>query len=85
MTEAVLDHLAKLEPLAPLHQPHNLAPIREMMKAAPQIPQIACFDTAFHRTQSTLAQTFALPRRFSEEGVRRYGFHGLSYEFLACA
>jgi acetate kinase len=83
MTETVLDDLAKLEPLAPLHQPHNLAPIRTIMKAAPQIPQIACFDTAFHRTQSDLAQAFALPRRFAEEGVRRYGFHGLSYEFLA--
>jgi acetate kinase len=83
VSETVLDDLAKLEPLAPLHQPHNLAPIRAIMKAAPQIPQIACFDTAFHRSQSNLAQTFALPRRFREEGVRRYGFHGLSYEFLA--
>jgi acetate kinase len=82
VTEAVLSDLAKLEPLAPLHQPHNLAPIRTIMKFAPQIPQIACFDTAFHRTQSNLAQAFALPRRFAEEGVRRYGFHGLSYEFL---
>jgi acetate kinase len=82
VTETVLDDLAKLEPLAPLHQPHNLAPIHAIMMAAPQIPQIACFDTAFHRTQSNLAQAFALPRRFSEEGVRRYGFHGLSYEFL---
>jgi acetate kinase len=83
VTETVLDDLAKLAPLAPLHQPHNLAPIRAIMKAAPQIPQIACFDTAFHRAQSNLAQAFALPRRFCEEGVRRYGFHGLSYEFLA--
>jgi acetate kinase len=82
VTEAVLADLVKLEPLAPLHQPHNLAPIRAILKAAPQIPQIACFDTAFHRTQSNLAQAFALPRRFAEEGVRRYGFHGLSYEFL---
>jgi acetate kinase len=82
VNEAVLNDLAALEPLAPLHQPHNLAPIRAILKAAPQIPQIACFDTAFHRTQSNLAQAFALPRRFAEEGVRRYGFHGLSYEFL---
>jgi acetate kinase len=82
VTEAVLDDLAKLEPLAPLHQPHNLAPIRAILKAAPEVPQIACFDTAFHRSQSNLAQAFALPRRFAEEGVRRYGFHGLSYEFL---
>jgi acetate kinase len=83
VTEAVLAELAKLEPLAPLHQPHNLAPMRAIMKAVPEIPQIACFDTAFHRTQSSLAQAFALPRHFGEEGVRRYGFHGLSYEFLA--
>ena len=62
VTETVLDDLAKLAPLAPLHQPHNLAPIRAIMKAAPQIPQIACFDTAFHRAQSNLAQAFALPR-----------------------
>jgi acetate kinase len=82
VTEAVLKDLAELEPLAPLHQPHNLAPIRAIMKAAPQIPQIACFDTAFHRTQSNLAQAFALPRRFAEEGVRRDGLHGLSYDFL---
>jgi acetate kinase len=82
ITKAVLDDLAKLEPLAPLHQPHNLAPIRSILRTASNIPQIACFDTAFHRTQSNLAQTFALPRSFAEEGVRRYGFHGLSYEFL---
>jgi acetate kinase len=73
---------ASMEPLAPLHQPHNLAPIRAILMAAPEVPQIACFDTAFHRTQSSLAQAFALPRRFAEEGVRRYGFHGLSYDFL---
>jgi acetate kinase len=82
VTEAVLDDLAELTPLAPLHEPHNIAPMRAIMKAAPQLPQIACFDTAFHRTQSNLAQAFALPRRFANEGVRRYGFHGLSYEFL---
>ena len=78
----VLAALAALEPLAPLHQPHNLAPIRAIFTAAPQVPQVACFDTAFHRGQSHLAQSFALPRRLSEEGVRRYGFHGLSYEYL---
>lgn len=82
VTEAVLDDLSKLIPLAPLHQPHNLDPIRTILKVAPQIPQVACFDTAFHRSQSPLAQAFALPRRFSDAGVRRYGFHGLSYEFL---
>jgi acetate kinase len=78
MTEAVLEDLAKLERLTPLHQPHNLAPIRAIMQLAPQIPQVACFDTAFHRTQSNLAQAFALPRRFADEGVRLYRFHGLS-------
>ncbi len=82
VTQGVLDDLAKLAPLAPLHQPHNLAPIRTIMNVAPQTPQVACFDTAFHRSQSHLAQAFALPRRFADAGVRRYGFHGLSYEFL---
>ena len=82
VTQGVLDDLAKLSPLAPLHQPHNLAPIRTIMRVAPQIPQVACFDTAFHRSQSHLAQAFALPRRFADAGVRRYGFHGLSYAYL---
>ena len=82
VTQGVLDDLARLAPLAPLHQPHNLAPIRTILNVAPQIPQVACFDTAFHRSQSHLAQAFALPRRFTDAGVRRYGFHGLSYEFL---
>jgi acetate kinase len=77
-----VDDLARLAPLAPLHQSHNLAPIRTILNVAPQIPQVACFDTAFHRSQSYLAQAFALPRQFSDAGVRRYGFHGLSYEFL---
>jgi acetate kinase len=83
VTEAVLDDLAELTPLAPLHEPHNVAPMRAIMTAAPLLPQIACFDTGFHRTQPNLAQAFALPRRFAEEGIRRYGFHGLSYEYLA--
>ena len=78
----VLETLARLIPLAPLHQPHNLAPIRVIAQAAPNLPQVACFDTAFHRSQPSLAQAFALPRQLSEEGVRRYGFHGLSYEFI---
>jgi acetate kinase len=78
----VLAELAKLVPLAPLHQPHNLAPIHTIFDAVPHIPQIACFDTAFHRSQSHIAQSFALPGRYAEEGVRRYGFHGLSYEYL---
>jgi acetate kinase len=78
----VLDELSRLIPLAPLHQPHNLAPIRTILDVAPHIPQIACFDTAFHRAQPHVAQAFALPRWLSEAGVRRYGFHGLSYEYL---
>ena len=79
----VLRELEALVPLAPLHQPHNLAPIRAIAKQAPTLPQVACFDTSFHRTQKPLAQTFALPFEFHERGVRRYGFHGLSYEFIA--
>lgn len=79
---AVLEALVRLAPLAPLHQPHNLAPIRTIFEAAPHIPQVACFDTSFHRTQSHVAQAFALPRQFTDTGVRRYGFHGLSYEYL---
>jgi acetate kinase len=78
----VLAALTALVPLAPLHQPHNLAPIRAIAEAAPHLPQVACFDTAFHRSQPPLAQSFALPRKLSESGVRRYGFHGLSYEYV---
>ncbi len=80
---AVMAALTRLIPLAPLHQPHNLAPIRAIAEAVPDMPQVACFDTAFHRSQTRVAQSFALPRRFADEGVRRYGFHGLSYEFIA--
>ena len=79
----VLAEIERLIPLAPLHQPHHLAAIRAVARAAPALPQVACFDTAFHRTQSHLAQAFALPRFLSEQGVRRYGFHGLSYEYVA--
>jgi acetate kinase len=78
----LLEKLARLIPLAPLHQPHNLAPIRAILEAAPNIPQIACFDTAFHRSQPYLAQSFAIPRKLTAAGIRRYGFHGISYEFL---
>jgi acetate kinase len=66
-----------------LHQPHNLAAISALLKSMPSTPQVACFDTAFHRTQPALAQCFAIPRRFADEGVRHYGFHGLSYEYIA--
>ncbi len=79
---------AKLEtfaPLAPGHQPHNLAGVRAARSRWPNAPQVACFDTAFHRTQSRLAQEFALPRRYAEQGVIRYGFHGLSYDYIAHA
>jgi acetate kinase len=79
----VLAALEGLVPLAPLHQPHNLAAVRAVGRLAPDAPQVACFDTAFHRTQPEVAQRFGLPRRFADDGVRRYGFHGLSYEFIA--
>ena len=78
----VMAALAALAPLAPLHQPHNLGPIETIAELAPQMPQVACFDTAFHRSQPPLAQLFALPRKFTDAGVRRYGFHGLSYEYV---
>jgi len=78
-----LGALKVLIPLAPLHQPHNLAAIEAVYQHAPQLPQVACFDTAFHRTQPPVAQLFALPRRYAQEGVRRYGFHGISYEYIA--
>ena len=80
---AVTVGLRRLIPLAPLHQPHNLAAIDALSKLHPTLPQIACFDTAFHHTQSEVAAAFALPRRLAAEGIRRYGFHGLSYEYIA--
>jgi len=75
--------IEKLVPLAPLHQPHNLAPIQRLLKRVPEIPQVACFDTSFHRTNPDIAQRFALPETLHEAGVRRYGFHGLSYEYIS--
>jgi acetate kinase len=81
--ESVFAALEKLTPLAPLHQPHNLAAIRAMGEMQAQVPQIACFDTAFHRTHPQLADMYALPWEYYEAGVRRYGFHGLSYEYIA--
>lgn len=78
--------IARLEafcPLAPLHQPHNLAAIREIARMAPHLHQVACFDTAFHHAMPAVATRLALPRRFAEKGLRRYGFHGLSYEYIA--
>jgi acetate kinase len=85
VTEEVLEALKALVPLVPLHQPHNLAAIEAVSRRAPRLPQVACFDTAFHTTQPPVARAFALPRRYAEEGVRRYGFHGLSYEYIASA
>ena len=75
--------LEALSPFAPLHQPHNLAGIRAAMESFPGVPQVACFDTAFHRNHPWVNDTFALPRSFYDEGVRRYGFHGLSYDYVS--
>lgn len=82
VTAPILEALETLIPLAPLHQPHNLAAIQIIAKRNPHLPQLACFDTAFHATQPHLARLFALPRAYSDEGIIRYGFHGLSYEYI---
>jgi len=79
----VLAELERLIPLVPLHQPYNLAPIKALRERRPEMPQVACFDTAFHRAQPEVAQAFALPRAYTEKGIRRYGFHGISYEYIA--
>ncbi|MEB8386534.1 acetate/propionate family kinase [Rhodobacteraceae bacterium KMM 6894] len=81
----VLKQLETLVPLAPLHQPHNIAAIRAVSKWQPDVAQVACFDTSFHRTQDHLAQLFALPRHLTDQGILRYGFHGLSYDYIASA
>lgn len=81
----VISRLERLVALAPLHQPHNLAPIRSILTKLPTLPQVACFDTAFHRTHGPLADHYAIPYQLHAEGVRRYGFHGLSYEYVAKA
>jgi acetate kinase len=81
--DAVLAKLARYEPLAPLHQPNNLAPILSIRARFPDLPQVACFDTAFHRGRSPIADHYAIPEELYAEGVRRYGFHGLSYEYVA--
>ena len=78
----ILERLAKLNSLAPLHQPHNLQGIRAFQRAFPELPQVACFDTAFHASLSEMDYEFALPRALTEQGVRRYGFHGLSYQYV---
>jgi acetate kinase len=79
----VLDRLARFVPLAPLHQPNNLAPIKAILQRQPQVLQVACFDTAFHRGHPEVADRFAIPEPLYAEGVRRYGFHGLSYEYIS--
>lgn len=83
--DEVLAEIERLIPLAPLHNPHNLTPIRALKEGFPTLPQVACFDTAFHRTMPKVAQTYAIPRALTEEGVVRYGFHGSSFEYVAQA
>jgi acetate kinase len=83
VSDDLLAALDRLAPLAPLHEPHNIAPIRAIAAARPGLPQVVCFDTAFHHTMPKVATRFALPRDYEEAGVRRYGFHGLSYEYIA--
>lgn len=83
LDDNIIEHLTRLIPLAPLHQPHNLDGVDALRTLMPEVPQVACFDTAFHRTQAPVAQAFALPRWITGEGVKRYGFHGLSYEYIA--
>jgi len=83
LTEDVIERLTALTPLAPLHQPHNLACIHAAIATFPHAAQVACFDTAFHRGQPWVNDTFAIPKKFYQKGVRRYGFHGLSYDFIS--
>jgi acetate kinase len=83
ISDVVLDRLERFVPLAPLHQPNNLAPIRAILERQPRLLQVACFDTAFHRGHPEVADRFAIPEPFYAEGVRRYGFHGLSYEYIS--
>jgi acetate kinase len=83
VTSEIVEHLQRFVPLAPLHQPNNLAPIRAILERQPGVFQVACFDTAFHRSHPEVADRFAIPEHLYEEGVRRYGFHGLSYEYIS--
>ena len=83
LDETVLAALEKLNPLAPLHQPHNLSPVQALLALRPGLPQVGCFDTAFHATMPPTARRFGLPRNLEESGVKRYGFHGLSYDYIA--
>jgi acetate kinase len=83
VSDAIIARLERFAPLAPLHQPNNLGPIRAIFERQPQLPQVACFDTAFHRGHPEVADRYAIPEALHAEGVRRYGFHGLSYEYIA--
>jgi acetate kinase len=83
VSESILVKLRALTSLAPLHQPHNLLAINAVFRSAPNLPQVACFDTSFHHTQVPLAKLFAIPQKYADDGVLRYGFHGLSYEYIA--
>lgn len=85
ITPEIVDRLERYVSLAPLHQPFNLGPIRTILGRFPDLPQVACFDTAFHRSHAAVTDCYALPRSFYDEGIRRYGFHGLSYEYIASA
>ena len=81
-TTSILNELSKLNVLAPLHQPHNIEGVRAFANAFPDIPQVLCFDTAYHKTVSSIESAFALPAEITSQGVRRYGFHGLSYQYI---
>lgn len=83
LNPAIIEAMDRLTPLAPLHQPRSLAPVRAIAALQPDLPQVGCFDTAFHRTIDPLVRRFALPQKYEREGLRRYGFHGLSYEYIA--
>src|SRR5437867_4307723 len=83
VTPETLQALERFIPLAPLHQPHSLSPMARLLERAPALPQVACFDTSFHRTNPDVARRFALPAELHDAGVQRYGFHGLSYEYIA--
>lgn len=83
VSSEIISELERLIPLAPLHQPHNLAPIKAIAERTPSVRQVACFDTGFHQSQPAIAQAYAIPAELSESGIRRYGFHGLSYEYVS--
>lgn len=83
ITPAVIEELRALTPLAPLHQPHNLHPVTVISETRGALPQVACFDTAYHRTHAPVSQIFALPKKYTEKGIKRYGFHGLSYHYIS--